>query len=368
MKFTRYLLWNFFKMFCLIFIGAAVMFIVIDFVGNIKSWFSQGMKNVAEYYLNYLPYIVYLISPVVLFLAVIASVGNMSRHLELTAVQSAGRSMFRALVPIAVFGLIVTLLTFVLGETILPESNHRRFEIMETKSQKKKNQRVKERRDFAFIDARQASWFFRYYSGVNKSGRDVVVLLREEGRLVERIDAKRIHWGTANEHDSTDTDSCWIFERGFVRTFPPTGEIRTQEFKSYPLKNTVSRPEDLINERQTGEELNALEIRHRLEILRRSGEDTKKLETAYHSKFANPWCNMIVLLIGMALCHRFSRSGGLSQRFGIGLFFVFSYYIVIRLGLKMGENGAFDPWISAYGPHAIFACVACFMLGRSFRL
>ena len=49
MKFSRYLIWNFLKMFLLIFIGAIVMFVVIDFVGNIRTWLSRGMEDVVDY-------------------------------------------------------------------------------------------------------------------------------------------------------------------------------------------------------------------------------------------------------------------------------------------------------------------------------
>ncbi len=380
MKFSRYLLYNYLKMFFLIFIGAIVMFIVIDFVGNIRLWLSRGLEDVAAYYLNYLPYILYLISPVVLFLAVIASVGNMAKHLELTAVQSAGRSMFRALQPIFLFGILVTLLSFLLSEMVLPEANHKRLEIMETTQQKKKNKRVKEKRNFAFIDSEKATWFFKYYSGVSRSGRDLTLLLRENGHLVTRFDAKRFWYDDiakiANRKEKFEMpagakagDSCWILERGQKRIFLADGTVETKEFIRYPLfKETLVRPEDFINERQTGDEMNAPEIKARIEVLKRSGEDTRVLETAYHSKFINPWTNFIVLLIGSSFCHRFSRSGGLSQKFGIGIFFVFSYYIAIRLGLKMGENGAFSPWLGAYAAHILFGTIASCMLYRSFRL
>ena len=80
------------------------------------------------------------------------------------------------------------------------------------------------------------------------------------------------------------------------------------------------------------------------------------------------WMNLIVLLIGAALCHRYSRSGGLSQKFGVGLLLVFSYYILERIGLKMGENGALSPFLAAWISHFLFAGVACSMLYRSFRL
>jgi lipopolysaccharide export system permease protein len=109
-------------------------------------------------------------------------------------------------------------------------------------------------------------------------------------------------------------------------------------------------------------------VKARIDVLRRSGEDTRAMETALQFKYSAHWMNLIVLLIGAALCHRYSRSGGLSQKFGVGLLLVFSYYILERIGLKMGENGALSPFWAAWNSHFIYAGLAFVMLYLSFRL
>ena len=72
-------------MFLIVTIGAIFMFAVIDFVGNIKTWLARDTKDAIDYYVSYIPYMLYLITPVSLFIAVLASVGNMARHLEMSA-------------------------------------------------------------------------------------------------------------------------------------------------------------------------------------------------------------------------------------------------------------------------------------------
>lgn len=363
MKFSRYLVWNFLKMFLIVLIGAIFMFAVIDFVGNIKTWLARDLKNAYEYYLCYLPYMLYLITPVALFIGVLASVGNMARHLEMSAMQSSGQSPMKTLMPIFLFGVLISVGSYEMSELWLPDANHKRLEIMETNAQKKKNPRIKEKQDFTFIDSEKASWFFKHYSGRNKTGRNVVLLLREDGRLVERYDAKTVRWvGEGN-------DSCWMFERGFHRVFNKDGSISVSPLVRENLGNRVNtQPDDLINERQVSDEMDSKMVIQRIEVLKRSGEDTRVMETALHFKRSAHWMNLIVLLIGAALCHRYSRSGGLSQKFGVGLLLVFSYYILERIGLKMGENGALTPFWAAWISHFIFAGVAGTMLYRSFRL
>ena len=363
MKFSRYLIWNFLKMFLIVILGAILVFVVIDFVGNIKTWLARDMKDVGEYYFCYLPYMLYLITPVALFIAVLASVGNMARHLEMSAMQSSGQSPLKTLFPIFLLGILVSMGSYAMSELWLPDANHKRLEVMETNAQKRKNPRVKEKQNFTFIDSEKASWFFRYYSGKNKMGREVVLLLRDQGRLRERYDAKVVRW---IEEDSV---SYWMFERGFHRIFHKDGTVDVVPISREKMIDRVNtRPGDLINERQVADEMNSKMVRERIEVLKRSGEDTNAMETALHFKLSAHWMNFVVLLIGAALCHRFTRSGGLSQKFGIGLLLVFSYYILERIGLKMGENGALTPFLAAWISHFLYGGVASIMLSRSFRL
>ncbi|MBR2211001.1 MAG: LptF/LptG family permease [Fibrobacter sp.] len=363
MKFSRYLIRNFLKMFLIVVVGAIFMFVVIDFVGNIKTWLARDVHSVYDYYISYLPYILYLITPVALFIAVLASVGNMTRHLEMSAMQSSGQNPFRTLMPIFFFGVLVSLGAYEMSEYWLPDANHKRLEIMETNAQKKKNPRIKEKTNFTFIDSEKASWFFRYYSGERKVGRDVVLLLRDQGHLVERFDARSISW---TEEKGV---SYWLFERGYRRMFNRDGSVTVHPFDKEKLVDKVNtRPEDLINERQVPDEMNSKMVIKRIEVLKRSGEDTRAMETALYFKRSAHWMNLIVLLIGAALCHRYTRSGGLSQKFGIGLLLVFSYYILERIGLKMGENGALSPFMGAWISHLVFGALASTMLYRSFRL
>ena len=181
MKFSRYLIRNFLKMFLIVVVGAIFMFVVIDFVGNIKTWLTRDVQAVYDYYISYLPYILYLITPVALFIAVLASVGNMTRHLEMSAMQSSGQNPFRTLMPIFFFGVLVSIGSYEMSELWLPDANHKRLEIMETNAQKKKNPRIKEKttRSWAAMwcscCASRAAWWSvsmrRRFPGPRRKGR-----------------------------------------------------------------------------------------------------------------------------------------------------------------------------------------------------
>ena len=182
---------------------------------------------------------------------------------------------------------------------------------------------------------------------------------------MERYDAQLVRW---IEEDSTSA-GYWRMERGYHRVFRKDGSVDVTPYQRESLANRLStHPDDLINERQIADEMDSKMVKQRIDVLRRSGEDTRVMETALHFKRSAHWMNFVVLLIGAALCHRFSRSGGLSQKFGVGLLIVFSYYILERIGLKMGENGALTPFMAAWISHYVYGLLASVMLYRSFRL
>jgi lipopolysaccharide export system permease protein len=338
-----------------------VVFIIIDFVNNIKMWLAKGVEQVAEYYVNYLPYIIYLVSPVAVMLTAIASVGAMAKHLEISAMQGTGKSPFRILLPILVSGIIITALLFVIGEMILPDANYRRLEIMETRIEQRKNPRIKEKNQFVYIGSDHSDWYFRHYNGIAKKGDQVSLVLQNNGKPTARYDAKRIEW----------SDTSWVLEDGWVRFFAPDGNLTAYKFKTIDIKKQTSvLPEDIINERQSHEEMNVKQINRRIEILRRSGEDTQKMDTQRHFKFSGPITALVTLIIALSLSHKYKRGGSLSHQFGIGIILTFSYYIVIKIGLQMGENenGILKPWLGAWIGHIIYGSVALAMLFRSFRL
>jgi len=359
MKFSKYLLGNFLKLFALIMVGSTVVFIIIDFVSNLKMWLAKGMDQTGEYYLNYLPYIIYLVSPVAIMLTAIASVGAMTRHLEISAMQGAGKSPFRILVPIFAVGIVVTALLFGIGEIFLPDANYRRLEIAETKMEQRKNPRIKEKNQFVFIGSDHSDWYFKHYNGITKRGEMVSLVLNNKGKPFARYDAKKIEWG----------DTSWILSEGWARFFVEDKGLQAYEFQKQDIgKQTSVLPEDIINERQSHEEMNTKQISRRIEMLKRGGEDTTKMETQWHFKYSGPVTALVTLIIALSLSHRYKRGSSLSHQFGIGIILTFSYYIVVRVGLQMGENGILDPWLGAWLGHIIYGTVALTMLLRSFRL
>jgi len=364
MMFTRYLLKNFLKLFALMQFSWVFVFVAIDFVGNIRMWLLRDWDDVLQYYWNYLPHIVYLIMPVAVMLSALASVGGMAKHLELSAMVGAGRSMARILFPLLVVGLLISGGSFALQEYVLPDANHARLELAQPNNTRNKQKREKDKSRYIFIGEEGQTLYFRHYSARNTTGRDVIIITRRDGRVYLRIDAEKLIW-----KQRKDGKGSWTAYRGDFRQFFPSGSVSTIPFSRKSLNDIIQiHPDDLLNTRYTADEMNISQIRERISLLKRTGEETAPMLTQLHFKYSGPLINFFILVIGASLSHRYSRSGGLSRQFGIGLFVIFIYYVGIRLGLQMGEGKVVSPWLGAWLGNLVFGVVSVVLFLRSLRL
>ncbi|MBF0432960.1 MAG: LptF/LptG family permease [Fibrobacteria bacterium] len=343
--FSRYLIRRFLYLLIIAVGCSLVIFIVIDFVENTKTWLNQPRQEVWNYYLNYVPHILYLVLPVALLIASVFSVGNMARHLELVAMRAAGRSVYSITFPLLFLGILITGGMFWFGDTILPDANYERFKIKEPKTKENTSGNPNEKYKFVFIGPKNVTYFFQHYSGNRKSGRGVTILMERGDTLYQRYDCKRLVW-----------ENHWKAIDGSFRTFE-NGRIATTKFKDKLLKELTDTPADLVNNRVFPDEMRMVMLKRRIDILKRSGEQTRRFETQWHFKISSCVVNLIMLVIGFSIAANTMRSG-LIKRFGLTLLFTFCYFVLLRFGLIFGENGTLTPVMGAWMGNMVFGSMA----------
>ena len=79
----------------------------------------------AEYLLNFLPSVLYQVTPLAVLLTVLVMFGLMQKSNEITAMKATGVSIYRAVVPILVISIGLAGGLFMLDQLYLPYSNKR---------------------------------------------------------------------------------------------------------------------------------------------------------------------------------------------------------------------------------------------------
>jgi lipopolysaccharide export system permease protein len=339
----------------LCFVCAVLLFLVIDFVGNSRVWLSRPSADRTAYYLNYLPYIAYLVCPIALLMAAAFSVGNMARHLELVALRAAGVSISRILSSLLLAGALFSAGMFWFQDRVLPEANHRRFRIQEPASGDFSGGDPRERSRYLYTGRDGTQLYLQHYHGSRREGANVTALRLRDGAPVLRVDASALRW-----------DSGWKFLSGTRREFRGDS-VRAERFGAWRMETFVDRPEDLLDDRAHPDEMGMEELQRRIEVLRRNGEPPHALQTHWHFRIASALVNFFMAWMGAALAVHTVRSG-LARNFGVALLIAFLYYVALRLGLVMGENGGLPPAAAAWFGNLVFLPAGLFLWWRAVRV
>ncbi|SMD45022.1 lipopolysaccharide export system permease protein [Aquiflexum balticum DSM 16537] len=114
-------------------------FVVVDFIlltVNMLKYFDEIFGKGLDFwiYMELISYFVISISPMALPLAVLLSAlmafGNLGEHFELTALKSAGISLIRALRPIGIFVVFLSILAFLSNNYLVPKVNLKTFSLL----------------------------------------------------------------------------------------------------------------------------------------------------------------------------------------------------------------------------------------------
>ncbi len=351
----RYLLWEFLAYLAMGLLAFVGIFVIVDVFEKIDTFVdaSASPSLVARFYLSYVPVVVVQILPVAVLLASLLSLGRFARHHELTAMRIAGQSLFRIFQPLFLLALTLSTISFLLGEMVVPEANHRRKQIMD-QDIKQRPVMVTRRQDVRYIGHEGRVFILGSYDTQRAVMRDVVVQEFKEGTLSRRIDARLGQW----------RDDHWELQNGYVRTFSGDS-VGTQRFDQLPLV-VPERPEEFSKEERDPEVMGFLELRRWIERFKQSGGEARPYVVDMHLKLASPLTNLVTVLIGASLSTRLRR-GGIAFGFGLSLIISFIYYTLIRAGQALGHGGELPPLLAAWISNIVFGALGLALLVRAQR-
>ncbi|SHK78269.1 LptF/LptG family permease [Rhodothermus profundi] len=343
----------------LFFTGALIVFfILLHYVEYIDDFMDRGasMREVfLVYYPSYIPEIVRLTSPLALFLACLYVTGRMAQGLEIVALQMSGISLYRLLRPYVVLALVVTGFMFWFNGWIVPVTNRTVVAFDEKYLSKTPRQ-------FDLSHLHRQAWpgqilSVGYYDRQRRIAYRISLQQFEEGRrLVYRLDASRMVWD--------DSQRVWMVPEGIERHFTPDGREVRRPVRQQPLALPLY-PRDLARTEREVDAMTLPDAAAYLATLRRSGAaHLGRPLVAYYSKFAYPFANLILVLIGVPLAS-VRRRGGQAVQIGIGLGVAFAYLALQKLIEPFGYAETLPPMLASWLPHLVFFLGALGLIART---
>lgn len=347
----RYILKQFFLASFVALIGFIIIYVAIDMMEKLDKFLDKHVPAliVFEYYINFTPQIISLILPVALLLGSLFAAGKMSGNSEIVAMRSAGMSLYRFMAPFVMAAFLLSLGAIYFNGWVLPRANARVLDIQRQYvhenivSNSEFNLHMQESpttivtmQDFSLEILRANKVSIQYFDSPAKN------------HLIKRVDAQMMQWDSAKR--------AWLMTGATERTFSEdsVGEhLRVLTEAKDRYFHFTFTPKELRERQLRYEEMTNPQLKNRIELAQRSGQDTSRDQVDYYAKYAMAFTSLIVVLFGVPFASRKKR-GGLSFEFSVAIFIAFIFLAFTKVSQTFGYSGQVNPVLTAWLANALF--------------
>jgi lipopolysaccharide export system permease protein len=291
--------------------------------------------------------------PMAMLLATLMAYSRLSNDSELIALRSCGVSLYRFVAPAVVFSLLVTGLTFLFNELVVPAANYQASVTLE-----------KALNDDS-PSFRESNIFYPEYGQETQPNGQKIKKLR---RLfyANQFDGERmkgltiLDWSQQGLNQVVTSDSAvwnpdrstWDFFNGTIYLIAPDASYRNVvRFENQQLK-LPKGPLDLKIKDRKSDQMNIAQILPRMQLARLAGDakQVRKFTLRIHQKLSFPFVCLVFGVVGAALGTRPQRTSRATS-FGISVVIIFSYYLLQFLTEALGLSGVLSPYMAAWLPN-----------------
>jgi LPS export ABC transporter permease LptG/LPS export ABC transporter permease LptF len=350
----RYIFRRFLWIFTLAFFSMVAIFFIVSFFDRIDS-ISETQKPVGLL-LSHIAYLTpgFMIQalPVSSLVAALLSLGIMSKYNEITAMKACGISLYRAVLPVILLGLVVSLFSFYLQDTVIPVSNRKAEEFFEKIHDIPPRNHVFLDRRWVMGKDRNRIYHYRHFEPMTATFSQISLfdLDRNSWSLRRRIYAERANL-LQNE---LNLRNSW--ERQFSEGRP----VSFQKAESTILP--ISEGEGFfIEARPETDEMNFSELKAYIRDIEEKNFDSYPYKLNLQSKLAFPLAALIMTLLGIPFSFAMGKRGAL---FGMGLSLLIAmvYWGALGVFKSLGFVKALSPFLAAWGPNVLFGLVGIYLL------
>jgi lipopolysaccharide export system permease protein len=357
----RYILKRFLSTFFFVVLILLAVITVIDLTEKMDKFAKAQLKGgqIALYYLDFIPWIGSLITPITIFIATVYVCARMAGHTEIIAILSSGVSFRRLLFPFFLGALIVASISFVLNGWVIPNSNKSRlaFEL-----QYIKNKFYYDQRNIHMQIAPETYLYMQSYNNHNQTGYHFTMEKFENNKLIEKLYAKRIEWDSVkqkwNMRDWSVRRIDAIFESANNPTLTLNDSLERGDSKDTTL---VIHPKEFESDYRKYDGLTLTELDDYITTLRSRGSTGVEVyEVEKFTRYSSPFTIFILVFMGAIVSSRKSR-GGTGVQIALGFLLSFVFILFFTLFRTFAENGGWPPEISVWIPNIIFGIISIVM-------
>ena len=307
---------------------------------------------IMDYYLNFIPYFGNLFSPLFIFISVIFFTSKMANDTEIIAILNSGMSFRRLLKPFMISAVVLGVLSFVLGNFIIPSSNSERINFENKYLKSKRYSRAKN----IHMQIQPGQYIYmESFNSTRNIGYKFTLENFKNGKLASKLKSDYIQYDTLSHK--------WTINKYEVREFSDNGEIISNGASIDTILNLSAH--DFTKRKSLVETMNMFELNDYIADEELKGSEQlvyHKIEK--HKRVAFPFASIILTLIAVAIASRKTR-GGIGIHLGIGILIAFTYILFMQVSTTFATNSNLAPALAVWIPNLCYMVLAGVLLYRA---
>lgn len=311
-----------------------------------------GARVVTEYLLFLLPMITVQLLPASVLIAMLATYAIISRQSEATAWWASGQSVYRLMLPGALFALTVAGGLWLLEEHVMPQSNRRQDEV---RSQIRGGViTASTTSDRQWLASSISNRLYSYkYEESGELLNPVIYDFDQEGIHLTSI--VRAQTGSRTGRTELTLQNAELLKLNEAKVFReqlPSTRLEDSE-QSDAFNPTTDKPSHL-----SSKALSAYLKRSKLR-----GIDVTKAAVALQKKYADPLNVLVLALVSMPLALSYGRRSAI-KALSLAILLGLIFWAATSGFQQLGEHELLPTVVAAWSPVAIFAMIGAYLLSR----
>lgn len=328
----------------LLIVSVSIVFDINEKIDDFLKPEVSLYQIVFHYYLNFVPYYANMFSPLFVFISVIFFTSRFADNSEVIAMLASGMSFKRLLRPYLLSAAVISSLSFILNNYVIPPGTKVRLDFENTYI---RNKRTEFAEGVQLEVKPNTILFLQSYTRSNKTAYQVALDKFHKGDLTHRLTAESAVY---------DTLGRWKFINYRERSFTKYREtLRTGESLDTLLGVD---PEDFLITAKDVETLTSPQISSYIDKQKERGVGNVQLfSIELHKRYASIFSAFILTFIGAVLSAKKVKNGmGINIAIGLGL--SFGYILFMTITSTFAISGLLPPWVAAWLPNAVFVLIA----------
>lgn len=333
--------------------------VVIDTSEKADDFVKSGLSTyqiITKYYVGFVPFILSMIFPLMVFIAVIFFTSKMAGRSEIVAILAGGVRFNRMLRPYMIGALLLGGFFWYASHYLIPKANviYGNFQAtyIDSKSSYEQGEYGKRSRNYYIRVDTNTFAGLRNYDTTTKTATNGFFLERLKGtQVIYNLRAETVRWDTVKK--------TWKLENAVERKIDGLKEtlkvIPSMDIKLNVKPNEI-KPDKYLKDKMTTPDLNRFIKAEEI----RGTEGLNDFKVARYRRDATPVSVLILTLIGASVASRKTR-GGSGLHLATGIITAAIFVVMDKFSLTFSTKGNFPPLLAAWMPNIIFGSIAIWL-------